>query len=319
MAEVGRSILLREVFRPKLVRYGGGFVAVVAAWDAFFNQFELPKIGSLVGMSGALLPWWGWLLILQALFVYGLFEYVRRNVSTPQDGSPTGASVDELATLEKRFTEALKNLGHTLRIMGDRIDMIVARDTEITQHLDAVESGGRDYAKGLYDALLVQIATEAGERAGLSETASKRLDEHRSILAGHDEALLAIYHRERMLALAKHIDAKSLELGVPLAEGKVMSEEEWEAWKSERLQWESTVHDWAGWARFYLGRDPMEDIKRINSEGLDENWAAKADQFPDPEGLRIYKTFRIYLRNYASIRDVAYAKVRRKAFEGVGG
>jgi hypothetical protein len=77
MAEAKKSVLA-EVLRPKLVRYGGLLMALVAAWDAISNQFSLPKMGRLLGMSGSLLPWWGWLLILQALFVYGLFEYVRQ-------------------------------------------------------------------------------------------------------------------------------------------------------------------------------------------------------------------------------------------------
>lgn len=41
----------------------------------------MQKLGDLLpawaGMTGALLPWWGWLLVLQALFTYALFEYVR--------------------------------------------------------------------------------------------------------------------------------------------------------------------------------------------------------------------------------------------------
>jgi hypothetical protein len=149
------------------------------------------------------------------------------------------------------------------------------------------------------------------------EVLERKVADSNAKIQNQQEALLAIYHRERMLNIAQGIDAKSLELGVPLANGKMMDQHEWEDWKRDCLQWESTVHQWANYARIYLGREPMDDIKRINSEGLDQNWGAKADQIPDPEGLRIYKTFRIYLRNYANIRDVVHEKVRRKAFEGV--
>lgn len=144
-----------------------------------------------------------------------------------------------------------------------------------------------------------------------------RINAIEDVQSQNAEAFLAIYHRERMLALATRIDRESLELGKPLAEGKVMNEEEWTNWKSSALQWESVVHQWAQWAAFYSGRNPMDDIKRINVEGLDENWGAKPDQFPDPEGLRVYKTFRIYVRNWANINKVVHEKVRRKAFEGV--
>lgn len=42
------------------------------------DQFDLPKLPKLWGMTSAAFPWWGWLVIAQAGFVYALFEYVRR-------------------------------------------------------------------------------------------------------------------------------------------------------------------------------------------------------------------------------------------------
>lgn len=53
---------------------------MVGVYDTLSGQFELPTLRKLVGMSGELLPWWGWLLLLQAIFVAALFEYVRKNV-----------------------------------------------------------------------------------------------------------------------------------------------------------------------------------------------------------------------------------------------
>lgn len=69
---------LRELYRPKLVRYASLAIAAVAGYDAASNQFGLPTIRTVWGVSGSLLPWWGWLLALQAVFVYALFDYVRR-------------------------------------------------------------------------------------------------------------------------------------------------------------------------------------------------------------------------------------------------
>lgn len=68
------------ISKPPLVRVLLLFWLIFTGYDVISGQLELPTVRKLWGMSGSLLPWWGWLLILQAIFVYALFEYVRRNV-----------------------------------------------------------------------------------------------------------------------------------------------------------------------------------------------------------------------------------------------
>ena len=79
-------------------------------WGAIFasvyqfgcDQFDWPKLPVLWGMTGVLVPWWGWLLIAQIGFTYGVFEYVRR---LPQVTIP-----DELAQLHQRIARAEERL-----------------------------------------------------------------------------------------------------------------------------------------------------------------------------------------------------------------
>lgn len=80
-----RIKVLHEILKPRLVRWGAWAIGVIGAYDVISNQFpdwHLPKLGSLLpgwaAISGALLPWWGWLLVIQAIFVSALFEYVRK-------------------------------------------------------------------------------------------------------------------------------------------------------------------------------------------------------------------------------------------------
>lgn len=81
-----REKVLREILAVPLVRWGKWVLGAVASYDIFSAQFRIegkfepPPLLELIGMSGGLLPWWGWLLIAQAGFIYALFEYVRRNV-----------------------------------------------------------------------------------------------------------------------------------------------------------------------------------------------------------------------------------------------
>jgi len=94
--------LLRDIFRPRIVRVVALLVAGLTIYDPLSNQFGLPKLGTLWGVSGQLLPWWGWLLILEAVFVYALFEYIR---SLPQVAVP-----DELDRLKNRISRAEERL-----------------------------------------------------------------------------------------------------------------------------------------------------------------------------------------------------------------
>ncbi|WP_288484820.1 hypothetical protein [uncultured Novosphingobium sp.] len=70
---------IKEYARPLwvslLALFGG-----VATYDGVSGQFDLPKLSTLFGKTGSLLPWWGWLLVIQAIAVAALFDYVRRNV-----------------------------------------------------------------------------------------------------------------------------------------------------------------------------------------------------------------------------------------------
>jgi hypothetical protein len=97
----GRASTLQEVLKPRIVRLAGGTVVGLGFYDVLCNQLGLPPLKTLVGMSGAIMPWWGWLLILQSVFVYALFEYVRSKVAgttTPKisPGSIIGASTPPL-------------------------------------------------------------------------------------------------------------------------------------------------------------------------------------------------------------------------------
>ncbi|XAP77552.1 hypothetical protein ABC955_13340 [Citromicrobium bathyomarinum] len=104
-----RTTTIREIYRNRVVRFGSYGVAALGAYDVCSNQFGFPKLPKVLGMTGALMPWWGWLLLLQALFVYGLFEFVRRSqplVLQPLDGGK--ASKDDNANLSGLAAPALR-------------------------------------------------------------------------------------------------------------------------------------------------------------------------------------------------------------------
>ena len=108
----GHFQTLRALFRPWYVKVGSALATAAAGigiYASVQDQFpdKLPKLQDVVNMSHALiLPWWGWLLVLQAVLGFGLYDYVRRNVPvapSPATGGPISAS--ELDELRKKIGE----------------------------------------------------------------------------------------------------------------------------------------------------------------------------------------------------------------------
>lgn len=74
-----------ELVKPWSVKAAFGIFAAIQIWDAVSNQFGLPKIPKLWGMTPSFDPWWAWLL---GILVFALFEYVRRSIPSSSALAP---------------------------------------------------------------------------------------------------------------------------------------------------------------------------------------------------------------------------------------
>lgn len=113
------------------MRWCAGPVAVIGVYDTVGGQLELPTLRKLFGMSSNLLPWWGWLLILQAFFVVALFEYVRRNIgqgpvvsALPGSSDFSGADTSrgagpEDAVLQRQMLALSERIAQTNVVIND--------------------------------------------------------------------------------------------------------------------------------------------------------------------------------------------------------
>lgn len=92
-----RSQALKGVFATWKARLLVGTPVGAGIYQFGCDQFDWPKLPALWGMTGQLIPWWGWLIVALAGSVFALFEYVRRNVgSNPtDDGTATPAHYDD--------------------------------------------------------------------------------------------------------------------------------------------------------------------------------------------------------------------------------
>jgi hypothetical protein len=146
--ERNRLSTLQELWRPKLVKVGSTGVAVVAGYDAASNQFGFFKIGELLGMSGSLLPWWGWLLILQTIFIYALFEYVRRQFSSgsrlPEGHALTTEDVENIVSRKIGQLNQTATVAEALDLADTRTSAVAVSVSERIDRLDGkVETMGK--------------------------------------------------------------------------------------------------------------------------------------------------------------------------------
>lgn len=285
MAE-SRLSTLREVWASKIVKLLVGAWALVASYDGVSSQFELPKLGKVVGMSGNLLPWWGWLLILQAIFVYGLFEYVRRlqsPVAAPEPLSERGVPV-----VVDRFL----------------VD-VTGRVGKLEADAKRFESVSREVAE--YQATHRRVIDDY-QRMSAWETDTR--DKLKVLQDDADKArhsLHAIYSRERLGALAITIEREASELYDRLHAGDSYDQNAWLQWEAALGRWEVALSDWTQDGKWYA-HDVSNRVYTIDDRHYAANWTVKDGQFPDSESLsrseavRRFKKFRITHEQWRSVR-----------------
>jgi uncharacterized membrane protein len=120
----------REIMRPWFARLFVGASVAMAFYQFACDQFGAPTLPKLWGMTG--FPWWGWLLVAQAGFVYALFEYVRRNIG----GTAASEEAKSNPRLEEQFQELQVLVEGTLR---PKLNQVRDRGNSVDQRLDAQE------------------------------------------------------------------------------------------------------------------------------------------------------------------------------------
>jgi len=135
MAET-RSGFLQSLLAPKIVRAGLILWILFSGYDTVSSQLELPTVRALLGMSGSLLPWWGWLLVLQAILGYALFEYVRRNIASPTPAPESGPPALPDNEMESRLARLEHNHGN---LRDNHVTKIQADNEALKSRLDEME------------------------------------------------------------------------------------------------------------------------------------------------------------------------------------
>lgn len=214
-------------------------------------------------------------------------------------------NISKLKIAKEASEREVKGVIQQCEIIASKIDHVSSLEARLTEQIETLNNATRSYMEGA--------------AAGFAD----RLKEHRSWIAENESriqtlqwSLTAIWHRERMLELSEEADQISQPMIASLIQGNVLDLDEWHNWRVQMQRWQSTISSWSTFAQFYLGSDPMLEIKRIDAEKFDEEVGVRHHQIPDPEGLRVFKTFCIYYNNWMNLRAVIHNLVRRQAFEG---
>lgn len=302
------------MWAPKIVRYGALAVGAVAAYDSFSSQFSFPKLGTVAGVSGSLLPWWGWVLILQAIFVYALFEYVRR-IQLPQSYDDT--------SLRDKIESEMGDVGRQLKALLETVEPALQIQTDINASTKAAIDGTAASIENALASLdeirtltikqgvsLAEVQAVQREFSKIEAWVGQLQRTIRFGLQGVDQGFAAILDRERLLKMADDIQDVGDELSGP-TNGETLGDQA--AWVAKHRVWHRTVDAWARLAASY--RDGV--VERVFATPPQEYkgpWKAHDQLFPDSDAVHDYKTFRIILRNFQVERTVVDCNLNLAAF-----
>lgn len=283
----GHFELLRDLFRPRLVKVGAGLTSGLFIYDALSNQFDLTKLGKLLGMSGNLLPWWGWLLILQAILVYALFEYVRRiSPSSPPEYD------------DEEIREELEDVRETIRQLG----LSVSGALQIAEEAKSNAEELAELKKGIAKFEVVYAATRSLDGDALTARFENVY-----------LALEAIHDRHRLNVIEGQLNLNVASLLVQ-DDTPPFDDFSWLAWEGNEQKWRANVELWCERAAKY-----MPDVRKRVFETPERSYRVgdwpSDELFGDFNRAHAYKTFLIIWRNLGDLRGDVGARVHNAAFE----
>lgn len=334
MAEKPTTVL-GDMFRPWWVRWLGIGLAALASYDTLSSQLELPTVRKLLGMSGALLPWWGWLLILQAVFVIALFEFVRRNVSSGAgQGDANSGDLARLthnhANLRDKFIEAEKDIQDTgktakeaaeavenFTIKIDKLEISVKKQTVEFERVAGEIETIRGAAVGLpaLDGLHEKVDKLSAAIAPLDEGVELVRRDLGALRERVSQSFAALLLREILADIERQLSDAARDLFSRLNEGHIYDEETWSSWESVHAHWRGLIEQWLGSAKWYAPRVKSR-VLTVADSNYGGSWPVKDNQFPNSEAVRRYKQHRIIQQQWAEVRVEVESGIKRVAFHG---
>lgn len=319
-----RLVVLHEIFRPWYVKALAIMAAVptgLGAYDACCNQFGWPKLPKVWAVTLALVPWWSWLLILQAVFVYALFEYVRGagfrqgSAGTPYEDGTLSSKVDQLnrtyraviddyqrmSALESNLDNGMDQLKTSIQGQFEKVGMalqiIEGKANQATSLMEEVEQSRAN----------ITIATQ--DITNLASTMKAFHDNVQSSFA-------ALRNRERLTVLEGEIWRDASDLYDRLHAGEIYDSANWNQWENVHGHWEAKLAEWLEQGTWYA-MAVKEQTLSVDDKDYGLSWSVADSQFPTAEAVRRFKKFRIIQQQWEAVVPQVKSGMDLVAFVGM--
>ncbi len=152
------------------------------------------------------------------------------------------------------------------------------------------------------DETKAQIAKEVTERV-MADTNLRR-------------SFAALSDKEWIERATSELARRASELSTPTDSGADLSSSAvWSEWSGRYDEWDNLLRDYISVSARYVSN--FEEILQVEDAAYGANWEIKDSQFPNSEGVRRYKKFRIILSHWRSAQRELNRKVQQAAFEGI--
>jgi hypothetical protein len=228
------------------------------------------------------------------------------------DNEDLHGKIRELETVVSRLEKNLDGAFETIATLLDD----TARNSEAAAKNAADIIAARDYASGANDALqdsLSKLSESVAEieRRWVVETTERVMADQRL-----RRSFSALADKEWLDRVEKELTSRAGELSAPTdTKADLSSASAWSEWANSYGEWDSLLHEYVLVAVRYVSN--ANDILAVDDSLYGDSWNVEDSQFPDSEGVRRYKKFRILLSQWGACRRAVNLNVRQAAIEGI--
>lgn len=318
---------IKNVLRPWTSRVVVAVPTGAAAYQFGCDQFGLPTLPVLWGMTGAGLPWWAWIVVAQSGFVYALFEYVRRRLPDeawsviPQasnasyDDSAISSRVAELERIKRAIIDDYQRMLGLKAQVGDQFDQLkrsMQDEFESIRMASQVIERKANEAVGIVEKL-EQVRVDGAINARDIEKIAGTVKDHRQRA---QEAFHALSVLATMPLLESDIAQNVSDLTDRLSRGKVYDTQNWQQWENVHSHWRGKLDEWLALGAWYAVA-VKERVNSIDDDKYRLSLAIPEASFPDAEAVRRFKKFVITQAQWEDIREEVKKGLRQVAYVGL--
>jgi len=294
---------IKHVLRPWRSRVVVALPSGAAAYQFGCDQFDLPTLPVLWGMTGAGLPWWAWIVVAQSGFVYALFEYVRRRLPDeawsviPQasnasyDDSAISARVAELEKIKRAIIDDYQRMLGLEARLGEQLDQL---KLGLQKDFDEVRMGSQVIERKANEALgvvekLEHVRVDGAINGRDIEKLTETVKDHRQ--RAH-EAFHALSVLATMPLLESEIAQNASDLTDRLCSGEVYDTQKWQQWENVHSHWRRKLDEWLALGTWYAVA-VKERVNSIDEDKYRMPLTIPESSFPNAEAVRCFKKFLI--------------------------